>query len=328
MKKFIALACALFCWSGVSASGETWLTREADRTLSIKDGPSLAFTHYTIEGSVQGPSFDGGTAPVRVFVGCDEAISPQLDLTLFIPLVATGFQGSVEDVRGKMYRFNMSVMLSGGPARPVVLHEESLFAISAEDRPLSVTIGRQVVFNGVEMSGNDIRAALTHLSSDAPSLSLIVGHSPKWRRALYSGRFALGGLGPVFRSHIADNCPGLGALSGERRQPKTVSETQTRSVKWYEFESTRFTAAQRTAFETRAKEVLEGARVVACTYPTDSGRVRTYEFWKHVVPDGVAELVRLSGRLDSRGAQLGKMAVNRCPATAELAALVRGGRWP
>jgi hypothetical protein len=306
------------------AQAGSWQTSEDHSPMVLKDGKEFPRSTFRLVGAIEGPSRSGGTVPMMLSISCTESVLDNMNLHLTVPLDATAFAGHEDKIKGKQYRWNISARLTGSDSRPVVLHQQAVFPFAEENPTLRFGIARFGFIASASMSGNDIRAALDHLSSPSAQLSVIVGHSLKFPGGVYSGRIALGDVAEIFRTQIAAKCPSLSALQGERDQPEEVTKVQTRSVNWYEFESTRFSRAQREDFERKAKGILHNAEVLVCTFKSG----QAFEYWYKDVPEGVSELIRISKRKDTRGARLGRMAVNRCPDTTDLSNLVRALAWP
>lgn len=316
-----ALGCGLLA---NLAHADAWKIREDHTPMVLKDGKEFPRSSYYVTGHLEGPSRAGGTTPIKVDIFCRESVLDELSLRVEIPLEATALATQIDRFKGKQYRWNISARLTGSTPRPVIVHQQALFPIGEENPTLRAGIARYGFIAAASMSGNDVRAAVRHLSDPKATLSLIVGHSLKFPRGVWSGRIALGSVAETFKAHIAANCPSLQKMKGERDQPDEITKAQTRPVNWYEFESTRFSAAQRDAFERRARGVLQGAEALVCTYKGG----QAFEYWYKTVPEGVSDLIRTSKRKDTRGARLGRMAANRCPDTPELSNLVRALGWP
>ena len=70
---------------------------------------------------------------------------------------------------------------------------------------------------------------------------------------------------------------------------------------------------------------------LTCAYQAETGQ-RRYEFWEGAAPEGLTDVLNLSGRPDTRGADLGRYGLVRCPRTEDAARLLKhmtkGGGWP
>jgi hypothetical protein len=309
------------------ATANPWQLSENHDAFVATSGKSYPRSVYLMSGTAQASVLNSAPVAVDIAMRCRKMVVTTFSLWVHIPFSATSMAGQEDQFRGNSYRFNISAKLAGGTSRPVLLHQEGSFHINKNNPELRIDLSQIFLSVGV-MSPDDVAAAVEHLSSPSPYLSLIVGRSLRHRGVLYSGRVTLDGAAQAFQEHIIGNCPDLREMTGEFDQPDSVSQTQLRDVKWYEFESTRFNSAQRVAFEARARNILSRAKALVCTYPASGGGARSYEFWYHHVPEGVQDLIKTSGLTNTRGAQLGSMAVNLCPETDELAAIVRNHDWP
>ncbi len=287
---------------------------------------------YTSKAGYHVLNMEDGETGEKAFIGCNGGESEVFVIRLRIPFERTRIPEDLWPrlIEGGAYRLMMFAELDGAAGGPVQ-HFGITDVSFRDDRLVSFALNLAPK-SPAGLSRAEAAAALGHLQSGKASLALAVGHSVKNPRPFYSRRFDLSGAAPLLDAGLLPGCPDLAEWRGIRPMNEEVASAATRRVQWYDFESTRFTAAQRKDFEARAREILgESARSVACAYRRGGG-VATYEFWSGVAPEGVAELARLSGRGDTRGAELGTAAVTHCPANEDAARLLRSmsqaGSWP
>jgi hypothetical protein len=265
-----------------------------------------------------------------LFIACRAGGDPDLAIRLEVPFSATIFP---EELWPKLVEQQTSVFmlfadLSSPAGMPVQVFERSLI-FSKDTNHFLLGVG--VPPGDLGLAPDDAALALRHVMSGRAKLSIAFGQSIKNPAPFYRRSFDLSDIGKLAEEWLGQGCAGIETWRGARERPEGVTRS-TRSVEWWFYENTRHSAAQRQALEIRARSVLgENTQSVSCAYSEDGGE-RRYEFWDETAPSGLSEVIRLSGRNDTRGAKLGSYGVVHCPPSEDAARLLwhmtRNGSWP
>ncbi len=294
-------------------------------------GTGAAWDSYATRAghvAIRAPAAEGEESLVFV---CRAGEEPEVRMVLNVPYARTNIP---EEQWPRLRELKSPVIMLfveiASPAGPPVQGFDYVYMPTAKDDVFQVGITTSPLY-GLPIAPQDGALMLRHLRSGAARMSVAFGQSMKFPAPFYRKAFDLSGIGEAALAQMDAGCADLDGWTGPRAKMEGVSAERRRVEHWF-FENTRHRAEQRQALETRARQMLgEDTMELTCAYADGQGQ-RRYAFWDGAAPEGLGEVLTLSGRPDTRGAELGRHGITQCPRTEDAARLlrqmIRGGSWP